>query len=110
MQTPKVLPAVVATLLLAFFASGPAFAAEDEIADMPQGITAKIARMKSKNGTHERRDRFALDDSAKNKGNPAGCGSLNIGNSQAGKAGTRAPKQVIVVIEGPVVNANNKCK
>jgi hypothetical protein len=110
MRTSRTLPVVVAALLLTILAAGQARAAEDEITDMPQGITAKIARMKSKNGSHDRRDRFALDDSSSKKGNPAACGSLNIGNSAAGRAGTRAPKQVIVVIEGPVVNANNKCK
>ena len=98
--------ALTAGLLLSVLA-GPVAAADDEPTDLPEGILAKMARMKAK-GELEPRDRNT-DAASRAKSNQPACGSLNIGNVEAPKPGQRAPKEVIVVIKGPVVNANNKC-
>lgn len=106
MKTRNVLTTAFA--LAALVLTAPAFGADDDINELPEGIIAKLARMKSKTGGGSRRDRD--NDASSSSASSAGCGSLNVGNVEAGKAGTRAPRQVIVVIEGPVVNANNKCR
>lgn len=102
---------LTAAALGAFVFSGPTLAADDEINELPEGIIAKLARMSAKNGGSHTRDR---DDGVTLSGRASrsfgDCGSLNIGNVEAGKAGTRAPRQVIVVVKGPVVNSNNKCR
>ncbi len=96
-------------ILTALSCTAPALAAEDEINEMPEGIIAKMARMRSKSGDMSGRDRDGDSLLSRKSGDSAACGSLNIGNVEAGRAGTRAPKQVIVVVKGPVINANNKC-
>ncbi len=88
----------------------PARAADDEVSELPDGLIAKMARMRARSG--ELSDGKAGDSAdARRRADPqAPCGSINIGNVQTGRAGTRAPKEVIVVIKGDVVNANNKCR
>jgi hypothetical protein len=70
-------------------------------------MLAKMARMRAK-GDSEKRDR-STDAASRGTGSQAACGSLNIGNVEAPRPGQKAPKEVIVVIKGPVVNSNNKC-
>ena len=101
------LPLVLTAGLLFSVLAGPAAAADEEPTDLPEGMLAKMARMRAK-GDSEKRDR-STDAASRGNGDQAACGSLNIGNVEAPKPGQRAPKEVIVVIKGPVVNANNKC-
>jgi hypothetical protein len=99
----------VAGLRLMFVGAGPAGAADDEPSTLPEGVLAKLARMRAKGELQPRERDLEEGNKRKSGANAPACGSLNIGNVEAGKPGTRAPKEVIVVIKGPVVNADNKC-
>ena len=101
---------VPAAGLLMLLGAGPAAAADDEPSNLPENIIAKMARMRAK-GELQPRDRDTAEgEKRKSSASTAACGSLNVGNVEAGKAGTRAPKEVIVVIKGPVINSDNKCR
>ena len=105
MRTSTTVP--LAGLLLLLLVAGPAIAADDEPSGMPEGVLAKMARMRAK-GELQPRDRDT-EEGEKRKGNGAQCGSLNIGNVEAPRPGQRAPKEVFVFVKGPVINADNKC-
>ncbi|MCB1889707.1 MAG: hypothetical protein KDH20_19020 [Rhodocyclaceae bacterium] len=86
-------------------ASGGAWSADSETADLPENILAKMARYKAKRFNDES-DKSFLE---RRRGDQIGsCGGLNVGNVTAGRGG-RMPRQVTVVISGDVINANNKC-
>ena len=99
-------PLACTVAVLALLA-GAARAADDEPADLPEGVLAKMARLRTK-GELAPRDR-ETDLAGRRKADPASCGSVNIGNVEAPKAGQRAPKEVFVFVKGPVINADNKC-
>lgn len=103
---PSLLAAVLAATALA--APLAAHAADAEVVDMPPGITAKMARMKSKMLDRHGRDRD--DDEGRGRGSGAQCGALEVGNVNTGGRRTGAPRQVNVFVTGPVINANNKCR
>ncbi|MCB1956864.1 MAG: hypothetical protein KDG55_14370 [Rhodocyclaceae bacterium] len=104
MKTP--IRILTGLFLCSALATGSAWAADAETADLPENILAKMARYKSK--------RFN-DDSDKSfierrRGDQVGtCGGLNVGNVTAGRGVRSMPRQVTVVISGDVINANNKC-
>ena len=83
-------------------------AADDELTNLPEGIIAKMARMRAKGELQPRERDLEEANKRKSSINAPACGSLNVGNVEAPKPGQRAPKEVIVVIKGPVINADNK--
>ncbi len=72
----------------------------DEVRD-----AAQIARVKAQEKS-DSEDGFG--DGAGAQG--GGCGSLEIGNVQSGGIGRPVPREVIIVIEGPVINSDNRCR
>ena len=81
-------------------------AVETEVSDMDDLLRAKVAKHKAKQTSMNQ----SVNASSADAQNEAGsCGGVDIGNSVGAKPG-RAPKEIVVVITGDVVNANNKCK
>jgi hypothetical protein len=69
----------------------------DEVRD-----AATIARAKARNRSDEAENGGSFGGGAFS----SGCSDLNIGNVQTG-VGQRVPRNVTVVIEGPVIQENN---
>lgn len=73
----------------------------DEVRD-----AAQVARVKAQERANSDNE-FDSDMGATN----VGCGNLEIGNVQtAGGIGRPVPREVVIVIEGPVINADNRCR
>lgn len=73
----------------------------DEVRD-----AAQIARVKAQ----ERANSEIGFDSEGGASN-VGCGNLEIGNVHTGGGvGRPVPREVVIVIEGPVINADNRCR
>ncbi len=91
-----------------------AHAADTETADLPEGILAKMARISAKQGVDRGAPGMNAGDRLRGAGgggaSPA-CGSLNVGNVNTGGRRVGQPvREVVVVIKGDVINANNKCR
>jgi len=100
----RILTAACAALLLVFDLA--AIAATSEPIGLEAGIEAKTsrerARQAAQRGAREQEQRRRED---------AECGSLDIGNVTAGGSGfNRVPREITVVVQGDVVNANNRCR
>jgi hypothetical protein len=88
----------------------PAHATDTEPGEMDEALLAKTARARAKSsGQMRQRDKSgqSLQDDQDGKG-LSPCG-VNIGNAVNTKPG-KAPKEIIVVVKGDVINANNRCK
>jgi hypothetical protein len=101
-MTTKLWIATLATLGL--FGAHAAYGTNAEPGDADDRTLAKTARARAK---------MSNASQAKSKGKDGGdenssC-DLNIGNVTTTRPGT-APKEIIVVVQGDVINANNKCK
>lgn len=95
---------IALSLALSFSLPGITQAGEEYLED---DNNAKLARIKAKQRVWE-----AMDGGDEGSGSGAGggeCGSLNIGNVQNNGVGGR-PREVIVVVTGDVINANNNCR
>lgn len=103
--------ALVAVLALPAAVS---FAIEAEPSGISEETQAKLARARAKAGNAGLANRGRPSDTQHSTGNQGGqpglpnCG-VNIGNSVGAPKG-QAPKEIIVVVKGDVINANNKCK
>lgn len=84
-------------------AANAAHCVSPEPGDTDDRSLAKIARARAKMSS-------AAQSKPKGKdgGDDRSC-DLNIGNSTTTKPGN-GPKEIIVVVQGDVINANNKCK
>jgi hypothetical protein len=111
-MTPHKFSAVAGTIACAFAAliiATPCRAADTESLGLPEGVLAKMARLKAKQyGENKRRE--AEQDGGAPANDNAACGSLNVGNVATGGKRAGAPKQVNVIVTGDVINANNKCR
>lgn len=96
---------MVGTLLLLL--SAQAQAVETEVSDMDDLLRAKVAKHKAKQ-TSLRQSVEASSAEAQNES--GSCGGVDIGNSVGNNKPGKAPKEIVVVITGDVINANNKCK
>lgn len=82
-------------------------AVETEVNDMDDLLRAKVAKFKAKQTSTQQGGTNASSAAAQNEA--GSCGGVDIGNSVGAKPG-HAPKEIVVVITGDVINANNKCK
>lgn len=96
--------AVVAATLVG--AATQVSAVETEVSDMDDMLRAKVAKHKAKQNSLKQ---SVNASSAEAQNESDSCGGVDIGNSMGSKPG-KAPKEIVVVITGDVVNANNKCK
>lgn len=72
--------------------------------DMEDLTRAKVAKSRAKQSV------FSAGNSDANDANGSdGCGNVDIGNFTNTRPG-RAPKEIIVVVEGDVINSGNRCK
>jgi hypothetical protein len=93
----------LAIAVVAIFLAASVQAVELEMDENLEDLTrAKVAKQRAKMNT-QRQDEDGEGDGAK-------CGNVDIGNVKAGKPGAPGPKEVIVVVKGDIINANNKCK
>lgn len=83
-----------------------AHAVETEVSDMDDMLRAKVAKHKAKQNSLKQ---SVNASSAEAQNESDSCGGVDIGNSIGNKPG-KTPKEIVVVITGDVVNANNKCK
>lgn len=81
----------------------PAGAVETDV-DMEDLTRAKVAKARAKQSLRQSNKADASEDS-----NSEGCGNVDIGNFSNARAG-QAPKEIIVVVEGDVINSGNRCK
>jgi hypothetical protein len=90
-------------LFCAALTAGPALtmAGEEGLED---DANAKLARVKAK-----QRAFGSGSDFGSGSGSNAECGSLNVGNVDNRGRNSRL-REVIVVVEGDVINANNNCR
>lgn len=105
----------VLTLIPLLAAAGTALAVDAEPSGIAEDTQAKIARARAKAGgaglaKNNRPSDTQHDTGSAGGGSPGlpNCG-VNIGNSVGAPRG-QAPREIIVVVKGDVVNANNKCK
>jgi hypothetical protein len=105
----------VLTLIPVLAAAGTAFAVDAEPSGIAEDTQAKIARARAKAGGAGLPKNNRPSDTHHDTGSAGGgapglpnCG-VNIGNSVGAPRG-QAPREIIVVVKGDVVNANNKCK
>ncbi len=89
-------------------------AVEAEPGDMDEGSLAKMAKSRAKAGSQaHQKSTDAASLIAEDSGNGSGQGlspcGINIGNAVNTKPG-KGPKEIIVVVKGDVINANNRCK
>lgn len=96
----------IALLCLLSLGVAAVHAVETEVSDMDDMLRAKVAKHRAKQ-TSLNQNANANSAAAQDEG--GGCGAVDIGNSVNSKPG-KAPKEIVVVITGDVVNANNKCK
>jgi hypothetical protein len=68
---------------------------------------AKLSRSKARTATVKGQSRNKLGKGA--AGDDQKCGNVEIGNVSNSRPG-RPTKNVTVVVEGPVINANNRCR
>jgi hypothetical protein len=90
--------------------ASPVFSTDAEPNDLPEASLAKLAKARAKSstmGSSQRRSSDGSSESGENSG-ISDCG-INIGNSVNAPRGA-APKEIIVVVKGDVINANNRCK
>lgn len=93
----------------------PAHATSAEPSGIGEDTQAKLARARAKAGNAGLATQGRPGDTQMSTGTATGgqpglpnCG-VNIGNSVGAPRG-HAPKEIIVVVKGDVINANNKCK
>jgi hypothetical protein len=72
---------------------------------------AKLARDKArtKQISSKKTDTKSAGSVSGVSGDTSKCGSLEVGNVSNSKPG-RPVKEVTVIVDGPVINANNKCR
>lgn len=75
--------------------------AVDLDADMEDLTRAKVAKARAKFSVYG--SQAGGDESAND------CGSIDIGNVSGTRPGN-SPKEIIVVVQGDVINTGNKCK
>lgn len=90
--------------------ASPTFSTDAEPSDLPESSLAKLAKARAKSSTMGSSQGRSGDGSSQSSENAgiSDCG-INIGNSINAPRGA-APKEIIVVVKGDVVNANNRCK
>jgi hypothetical protein len=98
-------------LALSLFLPAAARSVDAEPTGLDEDALAKMAKARAKSHSQPAKQdsssMLAGDEAASQKG-LSSCG-INIGNSVNSKPG-KAPKEIIVVIRGDVINANNRCK
>lgn len=100
----------VATIFAMGCIASPVFAVDAEPTDLPESSLAKLAKARAKSSTMGSSQQGSGDGSsvADQNSGISDCG-INIGNSINPPRGF-APREIIVVVKGDVVNANNRCK
>lgn len=81
----------------------PVGAVETDV-DMEDLTRAKVAKARAKQSLRQSNKGDASEDA-----NSEGCGNVDIGNFSNVRPG-QAPKEIIVVVEGDVINSGNRCK
>ncbi len=94
-----------AALFLMFIAM-PAWPASAEPMGLEAGIEAKTARQRAKQAA----ERGAREEEQNKRNASEECGNLDIGNYQSNGSFNRVPREVTVVVQGDVINANNRCR
>jgi hypothetical protein len=109
MRAHLLIPGLFVAAVLSMPAPLPAVDAEPS--DMEEASLAKTARARAKSSAQMRQQHgsgsLLGDQDAAAKG-LSPCG-INIGNSVNSQPG-KAPKEIIVVVKGDVINANNSCR
>src|SRR3569623_480340 len=82
-------------------------AVETEVNDMADLLRAKVAKIKAKQTSTQQGGTHASAASAQIEA--GSCGGVDICNSVCSKP-VHAPIEIVVVITGDVINANNMCK
>ena len=72
--------------------------------DMEDLTRAKVAKARAKQSVFG-----SSQGNANDAGGSNGCGNVDIGNVTNTRPG-KAPKEIIVVVEGDVINSGNRCK
>ncbi|MGB0128608.1 MAG: hypothetical protein WBP72_13300 [Rhodocyclaceae bacterium] len=88
-------------------------AVDAEPGDLDEHTLAKMAKARAKAGNQgHQKDKDAASLIEEDPGNGSkglsSCG-VNIGNSVNSRPG-QAPKEIVVVVKGDFINANNRCK
>jgi hypothetical protein len=97
---------IAAFAALGPFGAGAAHAVNAEPGDSDDRTLSKVARARAKMSSSGQSKPKSKD--GKDQGGDSSC-DLNIGNTTSAKPGN-GPKEIIVVVQGDVINANNKCK
>ena len=102
--------AAVAVILAIGTMAPPAYSTDAEPSDLPEASLAKLAKARAKSSTMGAGQRSSSGGSPAS-GENAGISDcwINIGNSINAPRGA-APKEIIVVVKGDVINADNRCK
>ena len=94
---------LVRPLLMVILAAGlvmPSFAGVQGLEDEDN---AKLSR-------HKAQTKQASTKKANNKnGAPENCGNIEVGNVSNSRPG-RPVREVTVIVDGPIINANNNCR
>jgi len=101
--------AIVLSMLLPTMAISPADAGGLDFDDQQN---AKMARLKAKSRAEKnKRQKEFLDGGSVDDPDQqfAECGAVSIGNFVDGR-GSRTPREINVLIDGDVINANNNCR
>jgi hypothetical protein len=72
--------------------------------DMEDLTRAKVAKARAKQSAFD-----SSKGNASDAGGSNGCGNVDIGNFTNTRPG-KAPKEIIVVVQGDVINSGNRCK
>jgi len=94
---------IAAFVIWNLFAAAAAHAVSAEPLDMDERTLAKLARARAKG--HATSQSQSQDKQDKRD---ASC-DVNVGNTINTRPGN-TPKEIIVVVQGDVINSNNKCK
>jgi len=102
--------AAIAVILAIGGMVSPVYSTDSEPSDLPESSLAKLAKARAKSSTMGAGQRSSSGGSSASGENPgiSDCG-INIGNSINAPRGA-APKEIIVVVKGDVINADNRCK
>lgn len=99
----NIIPALLVSACLIGLHAPLAGAVELDV-DMEDLTRAKVAKSRAKQSVFQ-----AGSSDADGDGGSQGCGNVDIGNFTSTRPG-QSPKEIIVVVEGDVINSGNRCK
>lgn len=107
----KLTASLAVTLIALCCVSASAFSATAEPLNVDADMLARLAKEKARrHSAYIPRGQSAADAVNGDGENSAACGNVDIGNFVSNGRGSRAPREINVIITGDVINANNNCR